>query len=36
MGWFGSGVNGTGRMLGELEVYASKSNNTFYGLLDDN
>jgi pectate lyase len=38
MGWFGNGVSasGTARMLGDLEVYSSKCNNIFYGLVDDN
>ena len=38
MGWFGNGASasGTARMLGDLEVYSSKSNNIFYGLVDDN
>ncbi|TVZ41409.1 hypothetical protein P886_0754 [Alteromonadaceae bacterium 2753L.S.0a.02] len=38
MGWFanGAGISGTASYLGDLEVYASnKSNNTFYGLVDD-
>ncbi len=34
MGWFGNGVSA--RQLGDLEVYSSKSGNTFYGLVDDN
>ncbi|WP_019601646.1 DUF6055 domain-containing protein [Teredinibacter turnerae] len=36
MGWFGNDVtaSGSARYLGDLEAYASKSSNTFFGLVD--
>lgn len=37
MGWFGNQLNltGTARFVGDLEAYTGKSQNTFYGLVDD-
>lgn len=37
LGWFGNGLtaSGTAKFLGDLEVYSSKSSNSFYGLVDD-
>jgi len=37
MGWYGNGLtaSGSARMVGDLEVYSSKSNNIFYGLVNN-
>lgn len=37
MGWFGNQLNltGTAEFKGDLEAYSGKSQNTFYGLVDD-
>ena len=38
MGWFGGNLTASGTAIykGDLEAYSSKSNNIFYGLVDDN
>lgn len=38
LGWFGNNLSASGavRLLGDLELYSSKSSNSFYGLVDNN
>src|SRR5690606_11345958 len=38
MGWFGNNITASGTAVyrGDLEAYSSKSQNTFYGLVDAN
>ena len=38
MGWFGANLTASGSAVykGDLEVYSSKNNRLFYGLVDDN
>jgi len=37
LGWFtnNASASGTARLVGDLELYSSKTSNTFYGLVDD-
>lgn len=37
LGWFGAGLSasGTAHLIGDLELYTSKSSNGWYGLVDD-